>query len=460
MKLARIGAAMLIGILSLAGCGKEGLPDSYVDGSDFQYMQAAQVDFWFPVQKGRDGYYFLQNGFVYYYDQVSDTLLPLCNKAECLHDMEPDETRMKNCNGYINSIYGGDDLDTTGIFYCNGYVYYVVADDGSKRMGLYRVADDGSGRECVYSWPEGTGVFANWIVHRDVMYYSARIYEMGDDAEIATDRFEVFSLDLTDRFAEPESIYTTEEDIQVWEVAEFCAYGNHVYFRPQGTYRQSEEDGDERLFQTSYEYDTEKKTVSAIPLPDGITEEQGRVDVCTFWEGRLLFKIYSEDKELTDTTDVYIADLDGSNASVFMEDVVQGKCMQTDGKYVYLSNGMVFWDLVAQNLRPMPPLTFEAYDGDGRLVDTFLHPHPGSFISARPVGDGGGMYNLTWSREEKELQLLSYDKSEIGSIGGAEIPVKVAARRKLGEKTYIYQRFFEGENEEDAAGGQASGAGI
>lgn len=451
MRLARIGAVMLISVLSLAGCGKEQLPDSYVDGSDFQYMQSAQVDFWYPVQKGRDGYYFLQNGFIYYFDESSGTLLPLCNKAECLHDMEPDDSKIKDCNGYINSIYGGDDPDTTAIFYCNGYVYYMVADDGSGKPGLYRVASDGSRRECVHSWPQEE-VFANWIVHRGVMYYSARIYEMEDNGRIATDRFEVLSLDLNHPFAEPESIYITDDDINVWEVASFCAYGNHVYFRPQGTYKQDGDGADdrasERLFEMTYVYDTEKKTVSAIPFPDGIKKGQGRVSVCTFWEDRLLYRIFSRDKELTDTANVYIADLDGSNASVFMKDAMQGKCMQTDGKYLYLSNGMVFWDLVDQTLDPPPSLTFEAYDGEGRLADTFLHPHPGSFISARPVGDNGGMYNLTWSREDKELQLLSYDKDAIGTLNGKEIPYQVVARRRLGEKTYLFQRILDGENED------------
>lgn len=43
--------------------------------SDYQYMQSAQVDF----------ANFLLNEFVYYYDQESGSLLPLCNKADCAH---------------------------------------------------------------------------------------------------------------------------------------------------------------------------------------------------------------------------------------------------------------------------------------------------------------------------------------------------------------------------------------
>ena len=68
------------------GCGSRELPNTYVEGSDFQYMQVGSGAA--TVQQTEDGCYVIRNGYLYYIEEGTDIRLPLCSKADCLHDKE------------------------------------------------------------------------------------------------------------------------------------------------------------------------------------------------------------------------------------------------------------------------------------------------------------------------------------------------------------------------------------
>lgn len=72
----------------LSGCGAGEAADTYVEGSDYQYMQWVNGMFFPKVQQTEDGCYFLYEGYLYYLDEQTDTILPLCSKADCLHEQE------------------------------------------------------------------------------------------------------------------------------------------------------------------------------------------------------------------------------------------------------------------------------------------------------------------------------------------------------------------------------------
>ncbi len=94
MKKRTICLSVSIFLLILSGCGKDTLPDSYIEGSDFQYMRQGDTDWEPQMQRGEKGYYFRQGEFVYYLDDGTGLLLPLCNKVDCLHDREKDMERL------------------------------------------------------------------------------------------------------------------------------------------------------------------------------------------------------------------------------------------------------------------------------------------------------------------------------------------------------------------------------
>lgn len=88
-------------LLGLAGCGKKDtLSDTYMEKSDFQYMRQGSMDFQPDMQKGEKGYYFRHDAFIYYLDEETEKLLPLCNRVDCLHDMETEQERYEACNAY------------------------------------------------------------------------------------------------------------------------------------------------------------------------------------------------------------------------------------------------------------------------------------------------------------------------------------------------------------------------
>ena len=105
-----------------AACQSKELPDTYVEGSDYQYMQLESRRFFMMQSQGSKAFYLLHGNYIYFIDEGSDMILPLCNKADCLHDKETDPEKYSYCNACIlpeNKLPLGD----AGISYCNGFLY-------------------------------------------------------------------------------------------------------------------------------------------------------------------------------------------------------------------------------------------------------------------------------------------------------------------------------------------------
>ena len=84
---------ILILNIYMIGCSKSyESSDDYIEGQDAQYMYM-MTDRDRYITASEEGYYFV-NG-IYLYFCSYDTMKPivLCNKAECLHDKELDETK-------------------------------------------------------------------------------------------------------------------------------------------------------------------------------------------------------------------------------------------------------------------------------------------------------------------------------------------------------------------------------
>ncbi len=82
---------------------------------------------------GDDGYYFLANGILYYYDMSDADAVPVCSKAECSHKDE-------ECDAYIydNAEYDTYDLTNVNINCLGNMIWY---EDGS----LYMIKRDKTG---------------------------------------------------------------------------------------------------------------------------------------------------------------------------------------------------------------------------------------------------------------------------------------------------------------------------
>ena len=422
MKKRMICLSASVFLLALSGCGKENLPNTYIEGSDFQYMRQGDTD-WEPrMQRGAKGYYFRQGEFVYYLDEGTDELLPLCSKADCLHDREIDQERKEACNAYLHysefsSIY------SKGVIYCDGYLYCLTDQGFLDEKALYRLSEDGSRKEQVYSW-SGVGI-EEWIVHRGVFYYSEHYYTYDEEGEMEG-HFALKALSLTDAIKEPETIYALqEENVSYLGIDWPTAYGNYLYFIVRG----SEDDGGDALapYYKTFIYDIANREIRELTY-EGMSKEETIMGV-TFWQDRILFVPYVYDKNDLESFyfgegTVYIADLDGSNIEVFMENAPMGYKIRSDGKYLYQTNSFMVYLNATGRLDYEEKETFWVYDESLTLVDALVLPSEINPLEEPPIGDEEQMLIL-YRDDNDGWGVLRFDKSKIGSYHGSEIELTV-----------------------------------
>ncbi len=87
-----------------------------------------------PHAVSPNGVYFIGNSRIYYMDNGTDTIVPLCGRVDCTHDNE-------DCNAYVFSV---DFLS----FY-NGYLYALGNNESEEKCELIRMEPDGSGHVVV-----------------------------------------------------------------------------------------------------------------------------------------------------------------------------------------------------------------------------------------------------------------------------------------------------------------------
>ena len=77
----------------MIGCSdNKNLGNEYIEGKDAQYMFMGSQDQNY-IAMAENGYYFLNGIYIYYCDFNTMESVVLCNKPNCLHDKELDETK-------------------------------------------------------------------------------------------------------------------------------------------------------------------------------------------------------------------------------------------------------------------------------------------------------------------------------------------------------------------------------
>lgn len=417
MKWYKVIAAMLV-FFFLTGCSSN-LPDTYQKGSDYQYME--RQSFYSFHQEGEDVHYFSHGHYIYYMDEENAQLLPLCGKADCLHDRETDAVKIQNCNAYTET-----EADDTGIAYCNGYLYYVEK-CSSDVPALYRLSADGMKKEQIYKWEDNIDI-EQWIIHRDVFYYAEHKYLAGKKE--TEERYALKSLALSKNVKKPEVIYEADKNLTVFTVAHPQAYGNYLYFQVHARKKTEVEVTDDNYLKYQYMktfvYDMKKEKVSELTLSDMGRDET--IQGVTFWQGKIVFCPYNPHLEFLESVPWYIADLDGSNAEVFMEDIGQGFTFLSDGKYLYLSN----LNMVCRGF-DKEDASYKIYDKNLNLADTVKVPFQSPwgdvaigtpeamYMNYKKKESGEGKVNNQKGTEEEESEWgVSYwDKSKIGTYDGS-----------------------------------------
>ena len=227
------------------------------------------------------------------------------------------------------------------------------------------------------------------------------------------------SLSLTDRTKQEKYVFVPDGDLNVYTLGNPAAYGNHLYFEviaytpPEG--KIDDDNFLEYMYDKTFVYDIVNEQVSELLLPNMSPFEF--VAAVTFWDNKILLSTFNAITGDTARRDWYIAELDGSNPEIFMENIPKHSVFASDGKYLYLTNAKT----VLQGKEDEDDLLYEVYDQDLEKIDTFKPTTLLIFNDVLPLGTDA-MYLQYDSGDENDPSwgVMRWDK-QIGTYHGEPI---------------------------------------
>ena len=157
-------------------------------------------------------------------------------------------------------------------------------------------------------------------------------------------------------------------------------------------------------------------TARVLMAPDPDMPKSVHILGVQFWQDQIILDPYDDEKRGDEPMPVYIADLDGSNLKVLLEDVPQAGYFLSDGEYLYFFDDWM--EDIDDWLRN--PGKYVVYDKDMQIVDTFMTPLNENGRAQRfPVGDRNRMY-FTYEKEDGTWGVKCWEK-KIGEYRGKTI---------------------------------------
>ena len=310
-----------------------------------------------------NGNYLFYGDTLYYYDNASDKAVIVCNKPDCEHINNVDDSE---CNAFFPMAKFFPDK---GIAYYDDSIYLLgQGSDGNKTsVSLYKVSKDGVQREevCKLFSTSDINTVGCFTVHRGYAFWS--LFPEGST--------QLYSMKLDD----PDNINT------VYDGEGFAPYilsmagsGDYMYFEYNDA--------------TDETYEKFENTLYRIKLGSDSVEELKKGDGSTFTVLRNTAFYISENKYLC------AFDLNTREESKIYELTDNERSIVNDEKYIYLSN----WD---------PIVTDRDYKivvllPSGDVVDTISILECDFFM-------GGDSNNLFIESKERGTDVL--DKASIGT---------------------------------------------
>ncbi len=420
---------ILIAVLmsSLCACTEEKTNDitnkttEYVEAQDYQFQYAAK-DYFSSGNKINEtdkGYYFIDDGFIYFMDKSNMEYTPLCNKPDCRHD------KSESCNAYLNSF--SSDMNSN-IFFNKGFIYYpATSSKGGK--SIMRISADGGSKEKV------TEINSDWvpiiIVHRGYLYYFESTYGNNStdglkSGEMIIAHSQIKRVDLSDSNFKSE-VFIDNDVLGKGKINTVqnirSAYGNNILIFYQSFNQKITDDGKGGLMREDMEYEeknilvnTDTGKVTDITFINEKNNER-TADIC-YLDGKLLInssKKLSDDEH--DFSDIYTMNFDGTDLKkVFTKpEKFKNAFLYSDEKNIYLCTTF-----------PDTPnvLSFMVYDKNFQLLNT-VDIDCGKYIYSEDcvlVGAGDKMFFRSVDfvdtdndgQPDSEVHLLRYiDKSEM-----------------------------------------------
>lgn len=331
--------------ISSCGCKEENLGDDYILGQDDQY-------YFRPIgpcsfAESADYYYFIGGSYLMSKNKETGEMTPVCNKPDCLHDEEPDSSRVANCNAHI----GSDML----INYYDGKLYFLAEDFenlGVSEQIIYEMDVSGTTRKELFRPKE---FVCDMMVHRGYLYV-AYLAQQGDQRyyeehpeKLENLRYWVERYDLERMSKKPTVLY--EKKGVFGNVHHLWAYGNVIYME------ESTDTEDKVILYNIQEKTTKelKKTYSAKTVVNH--------RLVYFEASENINSIsYEEMHKQMEKTKAVSMDIYGEDRSELSIPFIQK--VRSNGSILALDNeNEVRWDYIPREKRSV-----QFYDGEGKFL--------------------------------------------------------------------------------------------
>lgn len=391
----KISILLLLALLaSSVGCNKVTeytTENSYVENQDYQYSFSDLSTGNITVQKGNNGYYFSMNNFLYFFDEGTLKVAPLCNKANCLHDKETDQSRMAECNAYLF-----DNLLNTDFCFIGNKLYKLIDEsyfEGNKLVvinSIYEEQPDGTHSKKIFSINRQ---IKRWIMHRGMIYYTTDTNNNVECYSLADKNTKVcFNLDTIE-------LYNPE-------LSNMIAYGNNMYYCVSG-YKDEKEFNDmqngadisplECIFICTLDGE-EKYTLYSNLSRNGIVF-QG------FSDGNMLYTDADYDKRIKN---LYLLNQNGISTKLNYTFKNIFDFYYADDTFIYIRSGNTIDDIKRNE--------YDVYDKSENLITSI--DFPDGFSNKFFIGDNKYLFYLQDS--EEGVNLFCIDKENLKN-GHAEL---------------------------------------
>ena len=434
-----IAVLLAVIIAFSSGCSKQrDYGEDFNLETDCQYSYYCGVGFWKRIQSDGVGQYILKNKYIYYYNTEKNTLTPLCNKANCLHDMETDESRLNDCNAYAPT----DKTDAMEfIQYYDGYVYYVVND--FENGSLYRVKKDGSQKDKIFTTDDKMSI-NNWLIHRGHLYYAILRYYYGEDNSTKVyEKCVLKSLELSSNMSEKDAkvIFESDEEHSVIGLGDLKAYKNYLCYQITANTNDVEWTTTEswfgQLYMPTYIYNIETGENREIPVPEGYSKTTV-IGGIVFMEDKMLAKVADGVWDDEYKSPIYSMNYDLTDQKIWLDGVEKSKQVQPYDDYVVISDAKLHYKTIEEEgiqqyvLKDDKPCTnVEIYSSDGELVSYFVYPMNKGF-NGNFNGFGPDGVNVEFDEDDNSWTVYKLNFKDVLNCHGEEVKLEKVSTRRFG----------------------------
>jgi hypothetical protein len=430
--LLKIALLLSIILTCITGCGKtETYSTSFNLNTDCQSSYNNNDGYTHRIQSDGKGQYIFCNNYLYYHNEANNTLVPVCSKANCLHDKETDTEKKRECNAFL---YTNDQLSSDGypitsisemIQYNEGYIYYI---NGNS---IFRIKADGSAKDCIYKTKEDIPI-CNFMVHRGYIYYETQPFKR--DGEKVYEYSNIYKIKISDHMTESNAVCLVDLEKEGKEDAGFFQFDarkdNILYsysWKKQGVKcRVTPYDWHFKTKERVVLYDTKKEKETEIknPLPKNMQTRASAIKTCLLLDQSCLVFTYDEFKGDEEPMPVYMVDYKTGKKKLW-NSLPNSHQQYLYKNYVIDSSGIVDVDLRA-HVYYSTQANYTIYDINGKKIANYRCPTYQNEQGGDVVAEGFGPDGVQILREKKKdcYNLYEVKFDEVLKLHGETIKPK------------------------------------